>query len=980
MSHHEWKQQQQQQPHPVSNGDYPSASLATSEVTYEEILKWTAAEWRIIDVLRHDGLIDRFTIVDTADSIFPIINQDAANLPPGVRQPSLATVPLGLRYEGTVDPAGRPLRTASSGHYTPISVFSRLYQTPDGLLGQVTSDGFFAFELRLPNGHHVDLKGSKLFMSFKNHTEINRRTSFNVNNGLLAICNLRNVRIYDLYQASSSLVTKINNGLPRVVLEGVTWISECEVVLLSGDGLIIVNINDGSQVPISLPRDGTEREAAPILYAAMIMCPQQTCLLLLDQHGRRMVRLALARPLSTCGRISRPMAYIKEGRQLHLLAMPPSLFSTNEGQSSVASLRDSSVVWKSLDIPFQAYLQGSLNGPIRVACQDDHTKWMLLAGRTGFCIFNHFGSGSGNWMLFSDPQECKTLTVKLATWIQVGDPESMAPSPSPVLSLYMWDEERGQHEFLLFVISEGRRFLSLHGAAHRQIVEGRIVALQDCGQGVLAILLDDAVLQLVQISMRKPSTSPTLRMSLILRASLDGVLTMGALKKTIQLTYVQDQTLLLVRSEDGLLGVTIPLVLPTDESLDHQRDISAKILTKGRISDFLVWPTGGGQHWIMAQVGQRLHCREVPLTTGRSFEFEGSLHSFYPSQAYGLGLKVELAGNGSIEHPHRLMVTGTEAFIVHLLHYLISLEGDDEGEHFYQLARSLDRRKISVFLLILEMLLERVLSSAPPAQQARIYRRLKYRLQDLVTGSEYRQVLFRFLRRIEAEDARRVMSLLGPFGELFERALRGRELLAAWSFYRIASTGTVSEREGYQLSARGQDLLERALEERQLAILRGMLRLMGELQVRDFQPSLERLIMLSNKKRDWPTLEILYEEGLLPLHQIKVNPDVSVDQILANCMLHSSIGKEGLCCRPKFINFHLAGRNDLLRSLIPMTLGGLDDVQSPITGLLQKISLPIESALWACIVEGRGYNEPVLASVIRLKDLVSIICNTYDIL
>lgn len=877
-------------------------------MTYEEILKWTTAEWRIIDVLRRDGLIDRFTIVDTTTSIFPIINQETTNLPPGMRPPFLATVPLGLRYEATMDPAGLPLRTASSGHYTPISMFSRLYQTPDGLLGQVTSDGFFAFELRLPNGHYIDLKGSKLFMSFKSHAEINQRTSFSINNGLLAVCNPRHVRVYDLYQASSSLVIKINNGLPRVTLEGVSWISEDEVALLSGDGLIIVNIHDGSQVSIRLPNDGAKGEA-PLLYAAMITCPQKTCLLLLGQDGRRLVRLAMARPLDTSGCTSRPIAYIKEGKQLHLLAIPPSLFSTDNDHCSVVSLRDSSVVWKSLDIPFQAYLQGSLNGPIRIACQDDHAQWMLLAGRTGFCIFNHLGDGSGNWMLFSDPQEYKTLIVKLATWIQLGDGESRSPSLSsptlspPILSVYMWDEERGQHEFVLFVITGSQRFLSLHWAAHRQVVEGKIVALQDCGQGVFAILLEDAALQLVKISMKgasassssaSSSSSPNLRLSLLLRASLDGVLTMGALKKTVKLTYIQDQALLLVRSEDGLLGVTIPVTPPNGEPVDRQHDISARTLIKGRISDFLVWSTGNGKHWIMAQVGQRLHCKEVPLSTGHSFEFEGSLRSFYPSQAYGLYPKVELAGNGSIEHPHRLMVTGTEALIVHILHYLIDLEGDDEGEHFYQLARSLDRRKISVFLLILEMLLERVLSSAPPAQQAKIYRRLKYRLQDLVTSSEYRQVLFRFLRRIELEDAIRVMSLLGPFSELFERALRGGELLAAWSFYRIAATGPASRREGYQLSARGQDLLERALEERQLAILRGMLRLIDEVQLHDLQPALERLKVLSNKRRDWPTLEILHGEGLLPLHQIKVDSDASVDQILANCMLHSNICKEGL--------------------------------------------------------------------------------------
>lgn len=65
---------------------------------------------------------------------------------------------------------------------------------------------------------------------------------------------------------------------------------------------------------------------------------------------------------------------------------------------------------------------------------------------------------------------------------------------------------------------------------------------------------------------------------------------------------------------------------------------------------------------------------------------------------------------------------------------------------------------------------------------------------------------------------------------------------------------------------------------------------------------------------------------------------------------------------------------------MPTTLENLDDAQSSVTSLLNQLSLPTESALWACIVEGRGYNESVLASVILQEDLVNIICNTYDIL
>lgn len=57
-----------------------------------------------------------------------------------------------------------------------------------------------------------------------------------------------------------------------------------------------------------------------------------------------------------------------------------------------------------------------------------------------------------------------------------------------------------------------------------------------------------------------------------------------------------------------------------------------------------------------------------------------------------------------------------------------------------------------------------------------------------------------------------------------------------------------------------------------------------------------------------------------------------------------------------------------------------DDGRSRVAEFLRALSLPIESALWSCIVDGRGYEQTVLEGVIGLGELTSIIRNTYDIL
>ncbi|PJF18504.1 hypothetical protein PSACC_01675 [Paramicrosporidium saccamoebae] len=739
-------------------GCIPLVIVNETEGGYALVQKW---DGDAVDVKTQNGKADRFRVVATPTSVLPSKTNTHSDM-------TLATPSVSLVFDCTLDGVGRPI--TGDAPMSPATTSSNLVLTKDGCLGQMTSDGFFVYEYFMPDGRVIDLRTAKILIPMGTVKEADARIDIHRKRGLLAhICEL-GVVVIDLHRLGAPILTKIKADTEPSC---VAWITSN---LLAIADSTVVKFYDSQGTFVQRIDFSPERAVAKVL--SFLMCTVGTSLLLLAESisGEQFIfKYSLARLGITSGCNSK-LAFLECSGQLMHLRISRGLFSAQaaEDDSTAISIRDHSFLWEVIDVPFDLYMQGKLNGPIRRVIIDPTGEWVAVAGKTGFCLCH---MSQRRWKLFSDPREEQEFTVDHMTWVECGSEKLLAVS-----GMY-----NGQCEF--WIISP-KAELRIKNVLHRQVASKNVVALNACGHGQLGILSGEFILQIIKLSYDKGPFSMEILISASFTSFSDASLDPSAWKFAFisNALYAGKQFhLFVVQRGQVLFSVLVP---PQGEEAEH-RDIAAKILKPTHVDDFFIWQPSG-QIWVVIVAGKTVQCIKWPFLQSDEFklELDGMPCAFYPKIAGGLLTLLEQSthlGWGE-RNLQRISINQTVSLIpAFLLQQLQVQTAVEFSETAKTISRSFGDDHAGEFKLLIELFLLEILNTTQQAEQNLLYRKLTEVLGSVLGPRTFRECLANFLRRIEISDATRILEILGPFPKLFKASVSAHQVDVAWSFFRISS-------------------------------------------------------------------------------------------------------------------------------------------------------------------------------------------------
>lgn len=707
--------------------------------------RWELPNWDVVDVRTVSNQIDRFRLNPTPISL----------LPASVNDPNckvvLSTPRMTITYEGVVDGSGRP-QGDDSAPTSPTVVSSKLIITKDGCVGQMTTDGFFVFEYRLFDGRIIDLRSTQLLIPVKSTDDLSLLLDINGRTGFMAHLEGSTVLLRDLHRVGAPKFATIELSTTP---SAISWISEGVLAIIDLTTFRLYDSHGESLHRIEFP------STLNISHICSVLAGSKSISLLAlvnSSNGEQFfLKYKFARDTITCGSRAK-LAFLESSGQLLHLRISRGLFSAQaaEDDATVINIRDHSFLWEVIDVPFDEYLQGSLNGPIRKVVVDPAGECVAVAGRLGFCLCNMV---QRKWKMFNDISEERDLIVDHLAWIECSEGTVLAVSGTMLST--------NQNEF--WIVSP-KKDISKRHLLHRQSVSKRVVALNSCGPSKLGILSGEFVLQIVQLDLKDEQLSLNILMSASLVSFADSCLDPSAWKFSfIQDIFYQNQRINLFLVQRG--EVLFSVIVPPQGGQDH-RDIAAKIIKPSHVDDFFVWQPAG-QLWIIILSGRRAHCHRWPFFEVGEFtvDFERRPVAFYPALAGGLFVIMEQSTHlGWTERNlEKISINQTvsliPAFLSQQLHDHTDIEFSETAK---TISRSFGDDHSGEFKLLIEMLLVDILTTKGVDEQRFLYSRLVDVLGSVLGPRTFRECLANFLRRIEIGDAHRVLAILGPYNNVFK--------------------------------------------------------------------------------------------------------------------------------------------------------------------------------------------------------------------
>jgi hypothetical protein len=867
-----------------------------------------------VDILTVGGQIDRFRIIPTTSSILP------AN--PQKSQFTLSTPKLGLLLVGTIDATGKPLDDQSPAPASPVTVSSKLISNKHGLKGQMTASGFYLLECVISDAQVLDLRGGKIVLGFDSIELSDRLTAVDPIKGQFAAAEGRKIYIRDMTNTKVPIIVEM-----ELVNEPscVTWIDTNKLISFGNGSIYILDVAAAiqgasqSQIEFSL---GASVKGETL---GLAKCPLGTSIVSLstitsssDNVLVTLARYSLARQAITSGP-SGKLAILENAGQLLHLRISAGLFSAkaSEDDSTAINIRDNSFLWEFIDVP-ESFLNGSLNVPLKRVVVHQDGRWIAVAGRYGLCLCHLAGR---HWRFFDEGEERK-IQVEHMSWIDcIGYDE-------PLLAI-LGTINNDRHEF--WILSPAID-LSIGKLLHQQTVEKHVLYMNACGDGLLGILSDDFVLQVVKLSMKDGA----LRLSIMISAALASFAPSALDRAAWKVHFIPELrwndravNLFIVQRGDLIFTVDVP---PQEES-DHT-NIAATMIQSRQVDDFFIWQPIG-QLWLVVISGRRISAHKWPFKATADFTISlvGEVSSFYPNIAGGLMVVLE-------HHSHigwqerdlqKIGISQTLSLLPAFLASELSVLCDVEfSQVVNKLFKEFGEHRAMEFRLIIELLFLEILNNNDKATQVLEYERIERVIRSVLGPRLYRECVVSFMRRIEISDAKRILHILGPYSKLFPAALSSRQVDVAWSLLRIhGADDAQSDMGGGDL----QSLLRIAYEEREPLVFRGLLRLCRD---REYRISEEVKMEISKRiflLRDWTFLEILKGEEILDV--VSIEP-VPLNDMVACMMMTSDYDMESI--KALLDDPKEQGEN---RSSVASTLANSGAVD--------------EAALWSLIVDGDSH-------------------------
>lgn len=862
-----------------------------------------------VDVRRSNGIIDRFRIAACPESVLPVItdsrNTDKMSTIANNRtvEPTLATPKLALTYGG---------RPENHSHQRDSLTVSKLLKSKEGIIGQLTSDGCFLFELQGQGkeDEKIDLRPFLLLLppTVIDEVSLERHTSLQTHCKFLATITGRNqINIYDLQRQRELAAIRLSGEKLRSdqgngeepFIQQICWLGTEQLAVLLGNKIVIVNIKSPNNEELYYWLN-----TGSTLIKTMAFLPSSAILLAIGEELSSQKPFILKFPFLKTVQCPSPTSMFAcfYNEQQILRLRPPEMY--------LSRLRDHGLVWEYIDVPFMT--MDYARSPIRLAVIDSTAKWLVIGWTTGFAIANLI---ERQWNLSPNNRESSGFCLQFACWINLPNRYTRG-----ILATIVQHSNNRPAEFIVF---DATLSLSLGKALYRQPVESRIIGLYDLGEGTLGIMLESCDLQVVQFTLPSSSSSikPALEIHLVLRVSLGSVINEG---EQCRLALLRGYNLLVISCELGLMAVSIPSQ-EEKNLLQSTTEIKAKLICPSKFNEFWVWKPlkESKMTWIVAPQDNNLTFYDLScLTPMASFkaQLEFIPNAFYPNCRNGLILGI--ASNTSpIDASYKMQVTNSYSVIVMLLFYLI--ESENKNKDGISVINSI-LSEITLFhdrINILEALMLRIFQLKSCHEQEQIFARLQSIIIDQYKIPQYITIMAAFVRKIEISDALRIMEIMGPFKMLFSKAIDNHDLPSAFSFLRVQSAGpSLKEflREPYT------KLLRESYRQRQLAVFQGVIRMWEEfdfdrLAIQEIQSEIVSL-------RDWPYLEPLTEmQGWKGGRFAKVTREKAI----AHALLYTDHNVEEIV-------------KDTRR---------IDDL-SLVTKMLMNLHLEEEAQIWSVVVDG----------------------------
>lgn len=822
---------------------------------YQRISKWTEDDWQRVEVRRADGKIDRLLICEAKESLLPVMGS----------QMHLTTPKLGLNFDSTLDEHGLPEVSGPRGSASsPVISSSRLFITRGGLYGQVTSEGFIIFDCEV-NGVIHDARPLKLMLPNPVLEELDQLLSLSPK-GRLALIEDSLVILRDVFKPSVHL-----NHRGKFEPRCLKWVSDNHLVIFGARSFAIIHVTDAFAQEIAegeLPCTGQ-------LIDAQLFSDSFVCLMSgIDENTMFLLKYTLCQRINTSDKTSLLGIYESEGQLMHL-RISSQLFgsSAHLDEATVINIREQSFLWEMIDVPFDLYLRGSLNGPISKVLVDAKGEWIAVAGRSGFCLCH---LSQRHWILFADPREEEDVMVEHFAWVSTRDSQSKL---LVVCSLANSIQKRQ-----LWIVSTEKN-LRISELAFVQEVERDILLIDACGTNRFIILTSDYIIQVVE--MEFVGSGGRLQLSIVISASLTSFALSADVPCSWSISFQQFGTEpvnnFVIQRNDLLLTVNVP------HQKENERSNSvASILKPTGVDSFIIWSPANIPILVIVS-GKRLICHAWPFSKEASFELDlpSTPSAFYPQIAGGLViLLVQNTFRGSNgQDVYRVGINETISLLPALLYYFL---GKCEDYEFTKLAKRLTvdniENEAELILLIDFFLIEIYKKGSLDSQLSKFGK--AGRILDSVLGRKiYRQCIAGFLRRIELDDASKLLPVLGPFETMFNDALNVRNIESAWDFLRVHLLGGDPNRVKHADTSRHiADTLKMAFEERNIGIFSVMLKILGPLHWKPSRALVDTISQLSSACRCWDFVQVLNREELNV--QIVV-PPASVEDMVAPLLLTS---------------------------------------------------------------------------------------------
>lgn len=770
-----------------------------------------------MQVLLANGCTDQFVLPDTAASVLPVPTT-------GMR---LTSPPLGLSFLSTIDrhgnpqafvgvgaavatsPAGAslsatlPLSPSSPSTTTSTTVIaSSLESLWNGLVGQINSDGCFVLYewIDYKDDTIYDLK--PLHVILPPQGQNGRRPSLD---GKLALLPRTGTLAYVSGDDEGSLGVTICSAFgdfapTTLPLSSPAQRIDCLAWIPSDQSLVVAVVPPEGPPQLRIFRRANEEYLLALQFplhsdvpvrrvTALVASPGRggsiLCCVELQDGSQSFLLYGTAQSISTSGCTSR-LAFLQHAHQImHLRISQHTLsasFTFSSGSDdgiaeTTINLRDASLLWELIDVPFDTFLRGSLNGPPRLVVADAEGEWLAVAGGLmGFCLCH---LRQRKWLLFEDPSEEAEIRVDLLEWVNVP-----GLGGGKVLAVVGHVLSSGKNEFWLLSPDDP---LTVGRLLHRQEARKRVLALCSSGSGQLGILSEDLLLQIIKLT---SESTDTLSISILISASLDAFRSSakGASLADWKVFFATE-----VHVESTLFHLFLikhhcrvwKVLVPPKEDQDH-RNVVAHIFPVHDVADMWVWQPADQLWLILHRSDGQLHCYRWPFVVDQPnfvVKLAGPASALYPNLAGGMVLGLEqLLHMGLNERDmHRIGVGETVALLPHLLHDQLRRTNMVEfSELLRQLVHSFKDRPRQ-FMLICELFYLQILtdeSSKEGPNQETLFARLAEMLPAILGPATFRATVAGFVRKIELADAAWVVQTLGSFEGFLEVGPKGKE--RAW--------------------------------------------------------------------------------------------------------------------------------------------------------------------------------------------------------